>query len=220
MRQREILTAVTGAAIVFGYLASGRLTPVEAQTSRGGAAAVPSAIGVLDVTGPYEVVQGWPKDLSTLPGNEKWTFGAGQGVFAESPDRVFYIQRGQLPVPPQQTGRGFRGTPLPQIGPNLAFPVAGLWRNATAASPPGALEVNGKFGDDSDVGKSGVDFLWENCIVVINRNGDVVETWKQWDKMLRRPHSVYISPYDPEKSVYVVDDYRHAIFKFSNDGPA
>ena len=36
--------------------------------------------------------------------------------------------------------------------------------------------------------------------------------------MLRRPHAVYISPYDPEKRVWVVDDYRHAIFVFSNDG--
>ena len=94
----------------------------------------------------------------------------------------------------------------------------GLLRNATGASPPGALEVNGKVGDDSDRGKNGVDFLWENNIVVINRDGDIVETWKQWDKMLRRPHSVYISPYDPEKHVYVVDDYRHSIFKFTNDG--
>ena len=80
------------------------------------------------------------------------------------------------------------------------------------------FEVNGKAGDDSDRGKIGVDFLWENYIVVINRAGDIVETWKQWDKMLRRPHSVYISPYDPQKHVYVVDDYRHSIFKFTNDG--
>ena len=29
---------------------------------------------------------------------------------------------------------------------------------------------------------------------------------------MRRPHSVYISPYDPQKC-RVVDDYRHAIFK-------
>jgi DNA-binding beta-propeller fold protein YncE len=54
--------------------------------------------------------------------------------------------------------------------------------------------------------------------VVIDRNGHIIETWKQWDKMLRRPHSVYISPYDPQKHVWVVDDYRHAIFKFTNDG--
>jgi DNA-binding beta-propeller fold protein YncE len=36
--------------------------------------------------------------------------------------------------------------------------------------------------------------------------------------MLRRPHAVYISPYDPEKRVWVVDDYRHSIFVFSNEG--
>ncbi len=217
MRKRSILMALATAAVAVGYIASVHPLSVAAQGARsGGAASVPGAIGSLDPTGPYEAVAGWPKDLSTLPGNEKWTFGAGQGVFAESPDRVFYIQRGQLPVLPQQ-GRG-RGTPLPQIGPNLAFPVAGLWRNATTASPPGALEVNGKVGDDSDAGKNGVDFLWENCIVIFNRNGDIVETWKQWDKMLRRPHSVFISPYDPQKNVYIVDDYRHAIFKFTNDG--
>ena len=73
-------------------------------------------------------------------------------------------------------------------------------------------------GDDSDAGAPGTDYLWENCILVINRNGDIIENWTQWDKMLRRPHSVYISPYDPQKHVYVVDDYRHAIFKFTNDG--
>jgi sugar lactone lactonase YvrE len=217
MRQHWATTvlAVIAAAVILGETAIER--SVAAQSGGGSSlTAVPGAIGFLDPTGPYEVVPGWPKDLSTLPGNEKWTFGAGQGVFAESPDRVYYIQRGQLPVLPQGGGR--RGNPLPQIGPNLNFPVAGMWRNATQASPPGALEVNGKVGDDSDAGKAGVDFLWENCIVVINRNGDIIETWKQWDKMLRRPHSVYISPYDPQKSVYVVDDYRHAIFKFTNDG--
>jgi hypothetical protein len=113
----------------------------SAQAGRGGSAsttaAVPSDIGILDPTGPYEVVAGWPKDLSTTPGNEKWTFGAGQGVFAESPDRVYYIQRGSLPIIPPQGRRG--GTPAPQVAPNLSFPVANLWRNATNASPPGAL---------------------------------------------------------------------------------
>jgi sugar lactone lactonase YvrE len=93
-------------------------------------------------------------------------------------------------------------------------------RNATQASPPGSLFRPGtqQPGDDLDAGTPGVDYLWENCIVVFGRDGEILETWKQWDKMLRRPHSVFISPYDAEKSVWVVDDFRHAIFKFTNDG--
>jgi len=214
MFKRWIVVAAIAAAFLVGYLVATRQAPVEGQEgSAGGFAAVPDAIGALDVTGPYDVVTDWPKDISTLPGNDKWTWGAGQGVFAESPDRVLYIQRGQLPVLPE-----IRPTGLPQIAPNLTYPVMGLLRNATGASPPGALEVNGKVGDDSDRGKNGVDFLWANCIVVIGRDGNIIETWSQWDTMLRRPHSIYINPYDAEKHVWLVDDYRHAIFKFTNDG--
>src|SRR5688572_33238184 len=174
MRQRWTVIAVIVAAVSFTYLPTEQLFPVEAQTTgTSGVAAVPGAIGTLDPTGPYEVVPGWPKDLSTLPGNEKWTFGAGQGVFAESPDRVYYIQRGQLPVLPPQ-GRGAKPIEAAHVAPNLAFPVAGLWRNATQASPPGALFKPGTevAGDDSDAGTPGTDFLWANCILVINRNGD------------------------------------------------
>ena len=89
MRQQWLVTllAVIAVALVGGIAVD---RSVSAQSSRGSSLiAVPGAVGSLDPTGPYEVVQGWPKDLSTLPGNERWTFGAGQGVFAESPDRVF-----------------------------------------------------------------------------------------------------------------------------------
>lgn len=216
MSKRSLaVAAALVVAFLGGYVVSNRQPAAEGQ--EGGEAnafaAVPDAVGSLDVTGPYDVVADWPKDISTLPGNEKWTWGAGQGVFAESPDRVLYIQRGQLPVLPQ-----IKPVDLDHIAPNLSFPVMGLVRNATGASPPGALEVNGKVGDDSDRGKAGVDFLWANCIVVIGRDGAITETWTQWDKMLRRPHSIYISPYDAEKHIWLVDDYRHSIFKFTNDG--
>jgi len=36
--------------------------------------------------------------------------------------------------------------------------------------------------------------------------------------MLRRPHAVYINPYDPEKHVWIVDDHNQALFKFTHDG--
>ena len=34
-------------------------------------------------------------------GTDRWTFGAGQSVFAESPDRVYVVQRGELPEIPR-----------------------------------------------------------------------------------------------------------------------
>jgi len=46
--------------------------------------------------GPYEPAPDWPKDISTLPGNEGWTRGAIQGISADSSDRIFVIQRGVL----------------------------------------------------------------------------------------------------------------------------
>jgi DNA-binding beta-propeller fold protein YncE len=36
--------------------------------------------------------------------------------------------------------------------------------------------------------------------------------------MLQRPHQVIISPYDPQKHVWIVDDHKHSIHKFTNDG--
>ena len=121
MSKRWIVISLVAAALVVGYLVGNRQSPVQGQEEEGlaaGFAAVPDAVGAMDVTGPYDVVEGWPKDISALPGNEKWTWGAGQGVFAESPNRVLFIQRGQLPVLPQ-----IRATRLPQVARSLSYPV-------------------------------------------------------------------------------------------------
>ena len=212
---RTQIAIVATALLITGVFAI-RLTPIHGQSRQEVRfAAVPGEKGGQDIFGAYEIVANWPKPISSLPGHEKWTWGAGQSVFAESPNRVFILQRGELPnlLRPKTIQ-------LPQLGSNIEFPIGRLpWRDATSTSPPGALETrDGKVGDDSDVGKAGEDFRWEHCIVVVDANGNMVEDWTQWDKMLRRPHAVYISPYDPEKRVWVVDDYRHAIFIFTNDG--
>jgi hypothetical protein len=215
---RKLVAGLIAIAIVLAvFIGLGpRPRSVAAQEKPGaGFAAIPGAPGGQDMFGPYDIVPNWPKPLTALPGHEKWTWGAGQNVFAESPNRVFILQRGELPAIERP-----KTIKLPQLGPSVEFPMFRLpWRDATTASPPGALETkDGKIGDDSDVGKAGVDYRWEHCIVVVDANGNLIEDWTQWDKMLRRPHSVYISPYDPEKRVWIVDDYRHAIFIFSNDG--
>src|SRR6266568_7624745 len=131
---------------------------LQAQDKKvAGFAAVPGEKGGQDMFGAYDIVPNWPKPLASLPGHEKWTWGAGQSVFAESPNRVFILQRGELPniERPKQIK-------LPQLGPNIEFPIGRLpWRDATSTSPPGALERDGRVGDDSDVGKAGEDFRWE-----------------------------------------------------------
>src|SRR5579871_6199399 len=75
--------------------------PAEAQDKQNkkeaSYVAVPGQTGGQDITGAYEVDPNWPKPISALPGNEKWTWGSAEAVFAESPDRVFILQRGQLP---------------------------------------------------------------------------------------------------------------------------
>ena len=45
------------------------------------------------ITGPYDVVAGWPQDVC----GDGWQQGATGGVWAQSVDRVFVLQRGCLP---------------------------------------------------------------------------------------------------------------------------
>ena len=229
---RKIATTVLTLAIGVGLgLWMAREVPVEGQGRPGtGFAAVPAETGAQDLFGPYEVAQGWPKDVSTLPGNEKWTYGAGESVFAESPNRVFMLFRGELPKMAAP-----RPTLLPQLGPGITYPVGGFWRDATTASLPG---VGGTDQDTREwltawrgepqararqftgppFREVGVDAKWEHCLVIVDAQGNILETWDQWDKLFRRPHSVYISPYDPQKRVWIVDDNMQVIYIFTNDG--
>ena len=214
MRKRASVIGTAAVVLVIGFLLGNRMVPLQGQAQQPQRfAAVPSEKGGQDIFGGYDIVPNWPKPLSSLPGNEKWTWGAGQCVFAESPNRVFIRQRGQLP--------SIQRPKTVKIAPSVEFPIGRLpWRDATSASPPGALfGPDGKSpGNDLDAGEPGVDYDWSHIINVIDANGNHIEDWRQWDKMFRRPHSVFESPYDPQKNVWIVDDYRHAIFKFSNDG--
>src|SRR5579884_3187935 len=200
--------ASAGLPIVAKVLGS----PATAQAQQGqeksdpSFAAVPGQKGVQDVFGAYDVDPNWPQPLSALPGNEEWTWGSGEGIFAESPDRVLILQRGELPNIKRP-----KEIDLPQLGPSMGFPIGRLpWRDATSASPPGPL-------DGPNHGKENMDWRWNHCIVGVNAKGEIKETWPEWDSMLRRPHAIYVNPYDKEKYVWLVDDYRHAIFKFTHD---
>jgi hypothetical protein len=220
------IVSAMAAGIAIGIAATGGLLSprVEAQMPALPVAfsAVPGSVGAEDVSGPYEVQPGWPKDLSTLPGHEKWTFGGARGIFAESPNRVFLLGGGELPNIPRPQARL-----LPDIGPSIQFPVAGVpWRNANTATPPGAggsrqdpakgMEM--WRGSSPPYREMGVDARWHHSIMVVDAAGNFIEDWTKWDNMFKRPHAVYISPYDATKRVWIVDDHTHAIYIFSHDG--
>src|SRR6187401_3529193 len=63
--------------------------PLRAQTAR-----------KVDM-GDYEPVVPWPKPLpDTDLSHDGWTWGSGAGVWAESPDKVWVMQRGEISLPP------------------------------------------------------------------------------------------------------------------------
>ena len=78
-----------------------------------------------DETGAYEVVAKWPRPL---PNHEGWVSGPVTAIFAESPDRVFFVQRGELKRP-KESRREF-----------LAYftgPLAGRQASAVSAERSG-----------------------------------------------------------------------------------
>jgi hypothetical protein len=190
---RAVSVLITALAAASLFLAGTRWISAR---PRGGAvavrvAAVPGEKGGQDIYGAYESVADWPKDLSTRAGHEGWTFGAEQSVFAESPNRIFVLQRGELPnIKPPATKK------LGDTAPSLFFPIGRLpWRDATVSSPPG----NGGTGQAAEDGiaaweragnKMGVDARWEHCIMIFDGAGNLVDAWTQYDAMLQRPHFV------------------------------
>ena len=137
------------------------------------------------VPAPYEAVEGWLEPFA----GEGFAFGGNSGVFPESPDRIFVLQRGEtrLPDPVPDGFDGYAGS----IGINTL-------REAERRT-------------------------WQNCIYVVDGDGNVIEVWDQWDHLFEGsegpgPHRIRISPYDAERRVWVIHESAHQIFVFSNDG--
>ena len=210
-RPLSLVAILLGFVLVFflGQRMASEDEAIDAVPAAPGVAAVPGLKGGQDMFGAYEAVPNWPKPLTALPGHEGWAWSTGMDIFAESPNRVFFLQKGELPdlKRPQMVRLD------EQFGPGIRFPVNRLpFRQSGSASPDGADL------DDPAFGTPGVHSRWEHLINVVNAEGEVIEDWTQWDKLFKRPHSVRISPYDPEKHVWVVDADGHAVYKFSNDG--
>jgi hypothetical protein len=158
--------------------------------------------------GPYEPVADWPKSLPDGPDgvtHAGWTWGSVGGVFAETPDRIWVAMRGELPLP--QDAKPW--TPYGMLNPsrgNATGNADGL--GATCEPTPN---------------KRGWERRYHHVIFVVDRNGNQVQHWGQHDKLFegfcgRGPHKIKMSPYDPQKHVWVFDDQLHLIHKFTYDG--
>jgi len=118
-----------------------------------------------------------------------YAFGGNSGVFAESPDRILVAMRGEARLP----------QPIP---PEYAGYAGSIGINVLTAT-----ELR----------------TWRNCLYALDGDGNVVENWTQWDVLCADsdgpgPHRLRISPYDPERRVWVINETFHTIYVFSNDG--
>lgn len=118
-----------------------------------------------------------------------FAFGGNSGVLAESPDRILIAMRGEARLP----------QPIP---PEYAGYAGSIGINVLTAT-----ELR----------------TWRNCLYALDGDGNLIENWTQWDVLCADsdgpgPHRLRISPYDPEKRVWVINETFHTIYVFSNDG--
>jgi len=117
-----------------------------------------------------------------------FAFGGNSGIFAETPNRILVAQRGEFRMP-DPVPAGFLG-----FAGSIGFNVL----NAVDRR------------------------VWQNCLYSLDANGNVTQLWNQWDKLFEgspgpAPHRLRISPYDPDKRIWVVNETYSEIYIFSND---
>ena len=150
-----------------------------------------------ELFGHYNQPEPFPQPLpDDLHSHEGWTWGSMAAVFAESTDRIWIAMRGELPLPE---------------GADPWTPYA-LLSPSRGNSPP-----------TDDNGNRGYERRYLHVMIAVNSEGGLVEYWPQHDELFdvrggRGPHKIKMSPYDPEKHIWVVDDNLHQIHKFTYDG--
>ena len=165
-------------------------------------------IGGQDEFGPYEPVANWPQPLpdgSDGVKHEGWTWGSVGAIWAETPDRIWIAQRGELPLP----AGAKPWTPYALLNPSRG--------NATGNG-------DGLSATCEAVAKRGWERRWHHSVFVVDRDGKMVQEWPHLEKLWaagpcgRGPHKIKMNPYDPEKHVWIIDDQLHVIYKFTHDG--
>src|SRR5215831_9818786 len=165
---RTFLAIVASAALI------GCTTPSESKSSSS-AAVTPDATatqekGGQEEFGPYELVQNWPQPLADGPDGIKhdgWTWGSVGAVFAETPDRIWIAQRGELPLPPG-------AKPWTPYG--MLMPARVSTGNDDGLDPT-----------CQRVEKRGWERRYHHVIFVVDRNGKMVQWWPDHDKLFLMP---------------------------------
>jgi DNA-binding beta-propeller fold protein YncE len=207
MRARSSSLLILSAVLASASLIACR-APAESPEAAAAAVGTPSPQerGGQEEFGPYDVVANWPQPLPDGPDgvkHEGWTWGSTGAVYAETPDRVWIAMRGELPLPPGAKP----WTPYGMLNPTRGNATGNDdGSNATCDPEP----------------KRGWERRYHHVLFVVDRNGKQVDYWPQYDKLFdmkcgRGPHKIKISPYDPDKHVWVIDDQLHVIYKFTYD---
>src|SRR5512134_1094684 len=118
-----------------------------------------------------------------------YVIGATAGILAERPDRIIIFSRGCLPAIEDTRGPAENFIPLRNAA-NFDLSQADASRHPR----------------------------WDHIVNIVDRNGKLIESWEQHNKLFVRPHRVLMNPYDPERHIWLVDDGAHSVYKFTNDG--
>jgi hypothetical protein len=186
------------ASAIVMVIAAIALTPAAIDQDKGGQ----------EEFGHYDVVPNWPQPLPDGPDGVKhdgWTWGSVGAVYAEAPDRIWIAQRGELPLPEKAKP----WTPYALLTPSRGS-ATGNTDGLSATCEP--------------VAKRGWERRWHHSVIVVNRDGKLVQDWPFMEKMFsqtpcgRGPHKIKMNPYDAAKHVWIIDDQQHVIWKFTYDG--
>ena len=114
--------------------------------------------------GGYEVVENWPKPLPDKDlSHDGWTWGSGCGVWAESPDKVWICQRGEIELPPGAKPWTFAGLLKPPRTNTGRWPYSG--------------------------NDPGYKLRRHHVIFAVDGKGNTIEEWLQHDKYLAPPQA-------------------------------